>query len=209
MTRKSGAHYQRMFRERLRAQGLIKKDVWILPEHASTLRQVEKVLRLPDTQPSDIERITMAEETLWNTQSLYEELNNVELFKSDAATLEIIEGTDQCLHIVMHEYADIPIFLSVSGEQILAEVILWSTEEINDVTAFNEEVLRTHKLLPLSSISLDRWPDGKDYYCLFGALSASSIIPSIVFEIETLADNVIKASEAYERFLVKQEGASA
>ena len=36
---------------------------------------------------------------------------------------------------------------------------------------------------------------------MFGALSASSILPNVVLEIETLADNVIKATEAYEDFL--------
>ena len=36
---------------------------------------------------------------------------------------------------------------------------------------------------------------------MFGALSASSVLSNVVQEIEMLADNVIKATEAYEGFL--------
>lgn len=36
---------------------------------------------------------------------------------------------------------------------------------------------------------------------MFGALSATSVLPNIVFEIETLASNVIQATEAYSNFL--------
>jgi uncharacterized protein YjfI (DUF2170 family) len=32
---------------------------------------------------------------------------------------------------------------------------------------------------------------------MFGSLSAGSILESIIFEIETLADNAIQAAEAY------------
>lgn len=43
--------------------------------------------------------------------------------------------------------------------------------------------------------------DGRDCYTMFGALSSSSTLSDVVFEIELLADNVIKATEAYEGFL--------
>ena len=36
---------------------------------------------------------------------------------------------------------------------------------------------------------------------MFGALSSSSSLADVVFEIELLADNVIKATEAYEGHL--------
>ncbi len=65
----------------------------------------------------------------------------------------------------------------------------------------NEEVLRTHKLFPLSSIGLEKLADGREGYTMFGALSASSGLADILLEIELLADNVIKATEAYEGFI--------
>jgi hypothetical protein len=36
---------------------------------------------------------------------------------------------------------------------------------------------------------------------MFGALSATSILENVIFEIETLADNVIKATEAYGDYI--------
>ncbi|MGP1665823.1 MAG: hypothetical protein ACTS5I_07930, partial [Rhodanobacter sp.] len=39
--------YVRHFRERMRQQGLVKKDVWIRPEHAQELAVIEKALRDP------------------------------------------------------------------------------------------------------------------------------------------------------------------
>ena len=72
---------------------------------------------------------------------------------------------------------------------------------MRDSAAFNEQVLRTHKLFPLSSIGLETLPDGQPCYTMFGALSSASTLTDVVFEIELLADNVIKATEAYEGFL--------
>ena len=72
---------------------------------------------------------------------------------------------------------------------------------MRDSAAFNEEVLRTHKLFPLSCIGLETLPDGQPCYTMFGALSSASTLSDVVFEIELLADNVIKATEAYEGFL--------
>jgi len=69
------------------------------------------------------------------------------------------------------------------------------------VTGFNDAVLRTHKYFPLSTISLDKLGDDGDYYHMFGALSSSSILHNVVFEIEVLANNVIQATEAYSEFL--------
>ena len=47
MEAKTSAHYQRLHRQRLREQGLVKKEVWILPEHSAALHQLEKQMRLP------------------------------------------------------------------------------------------------------------------------------------------------------------------
>jgi hypothetical protein len=44
MQKKSSAHYQREYRNRLREQGLVKKEVWILPENARRLAMFEWVI---------------------------------------------------------------------------------------------------------------------------------------------------------------------
>ena len=45
--RRSSAFYQRRHRERLREQGLLKKELWVLPEYADDLAAIERQMRLP------------------------------------------------------------------------------------------------------------------------------------------------------------------
>lgn len=200
MKAKSSAHYQREFRKRLREQGLVKKEVWIRPENAKLLSQLEKQLRLPGYNSTGANVMSDAIKT-WNTTRLYEALQSTELFTSGQASIELIDGIEASLHIVMHEFGDLPVFLTVSGEQIIVESVLWSVDEVTDQARFNETVLRTHKYFPLSTISLDSVGRDSDYYHMFGSLSSASILPNVVFEIEVLASNVIQATEAYSEFL--------
>ncbi len=207
MNTKSSAHYQREYRKRLREQGLIKKEVWIRPENTRLLSAIEKQLRNLNVQSvaeltqKTGESVMTDNPKSWTTVRLYSALVGSELCVGGAATIEIIEGVDPAIHITMHDYGDLPVFLTVSGEQIIVESVLWSTTEINDIAAFNETVLRTHKYFPLSTISLDKMSDGTDYYHMFGALSSTSFLQNVVFEIEVLANNVIQATSAYSGFL--------
>jgi uncharacterized protein YjfI (DUF2170 family) len=201
MKAKSSAYYQREYRRRLREQGLVKKEVWVLPEHAKQLALLEKRLRLPGGMVESAGEMMMTETTQrWTTSSLLEALQGTELLSQGRASVEVIEGVDPALHLVMHEYGDLPVFMTVSGDQIIVESVLWPATDVVDMRAFNDAVLRTHKYLPLSTISLDTI-DGEDYYHMFGALSATSILANVVFELEVLASNVIQATEAYDEFL--------
>jgi len=202
METKSSAHYQRLYRQRLREQGLVKKEVWILPEHARMLLNVEKQLRQPAgmTKPLTQESSMTTAVAIWSTSKLFDALSSVELFKNGGASIELVQGTDPSLHLVMHEFGDLPIFMSVVGEQIIVESILWPVEIVKDTVAFNGEVLRTHKLFPLSTIGIERLANN-DFYIMFGALSSESSLSNVMFEIEMLADNVIKATEAFELHL--------
>lgn len=205
MKAKSSAHYQREYRKRLREQGLVKKEVWILPENAKRLAQYEKILR----EKQEESELTLSKGggvmttaiTRWTTSSLYEALAEEPLFAGEQASIELIDGVEPALHLIMHEFGDLPLFLTVAGDQIIVEAVLWSVDEVLDVVGFNDAVLRTHKYFPLSTISLDTLANERDYYQMFGALSASSVLPNIVFEIEVLASNVIQATEAYGNFL--------
>lgn len=202
MEKKSSAYYQRLYRQRLREQGLVKKEVWILPEHASALMAVERKLRQPMAQLDAMEKeIDMSMQQVWSATALHKALVGTELFQGTRASVELIDGSEASLHVTMHEYGDLPLFIAVFGEQIIVEALLWPVSDVRDLTKFNEEVLRTHKLFPLSSIGLERLADGTDCYTMFGALSSGSALSDVVFEIELLADNVIKATEAYENHL--------
>lgn len=213
MNKKSSAHYQREFRRRLREQGLVKKEVWIQPEHAKRLAAVEKQLRkqsvstwinVGDDMVNDMSEST----NLWTTQTLFEALKKEVPFVDGSATVELIEGVEPSLYLEMKEFGDLPVFLTVAGEQIIAESLLWSSSQVVDTAGFNDAVLRTHKYFPLSTISLDAASDGTDYYHMFGALSSSSLLSNVIFEIEVLATNVIQATEAYREFLAPEVGQS-
>lgn len=217
MKAKSSAHYQREYRKRLREQGLVKKEVWIRPEHAKLLLAYEKKLRVRDLDSSvrneiqvGVSRMTSGSEVnveaggemkAWTTTSLLEALRGESLFESGQAKLELIDGVEPALLVEMNEYGDLPIFLTVSGEQIIVEAVLWSLDEVQEVAAFNDAILRTHKYFPLSTISLDKVGEEGDYYQMFGALSSTSLLSNVVFEIEVLASNVIQATEAYGEYL--------
>jgi uncharacterized protein YjfI (DUF2170 family) len=207
MQKKSSAHYQREYRNRLREQGLVKKEVWILPENARRLALLEMELRVSAKQRVSDALSTKGEDRMsdivnrWTTQSLHDALAKADLFISGRAELELIDGIAPVVHVVMNEYGDLPLFLTVSGEQILVEGMLWSASDVKDVAIFNETVLRTHKYFPLSNISLDRI-DGDDCYQMYGALSSASSVQDVIFEIEILASNVIQATQAYSEFLI-------
>lgn len=209
MTQKTSAHYQREFRRRLREQGLVKKEVWIRPENARLLTQAEKTLR----EPNLVETIKEGEfvmtnlheiSELWTSQSLKTALEQEPLFSTNQATIELIDGIDASLFIEMKAFGDLPVFLTVVGEQIIVESVLWPVDAVSDVAGFNDAVLRTHKYFPLSTISLDTMANGESVYHMFGALSASSIMSNVLLEIDMLANNVIQATQAYAEFLIEQ-----
>lgn len=207
MKTSKSAHYQRQYRQRLRDKGLVKKEVWILPSRATDLYFIEQQLRYPATEaaaPSGGEGGLMEiknNHQVWTTTELYEALKASDLCAEGRASVEVINSAEPCLHIIMSEYGDLPLFLTVSRRHMLVEAVLWPLSGVKDPGVFNREVLRTHKFFPLSTIGLDVAANGEEYYIMFGSLSASSILANVVFEIESLADNVIRATEAYEDFL--------
>ena len=118
MIKKTSAHYQREFRRRLREQGLVKKEIWIQPEHALKLNTIEHTLREADsTVDAQLINAMTKSSTLWTTITLFDELQQAVIFSSHQASIELMDGIDPVLQIVMHEYGDLPIFLSVYGEQ--------------------------------------------------------------------------------------------
>ncbi|RMX05675.1 DUF2170 family protein [Corticibacter populi] len=198
MERKSSAHYQRLHRQRLREKGLIKKELWVLPEYTADLLAVEKLMRQPRGAQPFIKEGIMSTTTPWTIDTLHEALGSSPLGQSETVTLELLDGAEASLLITMDDYGELPLFLAVAGGQIVVEAYLWPVGQIRDRDAFNEQVLRTQKLFPLSTIGIESFANGEAAYIVFGALSASSSLANVIYEIETLADNVIKITEAFE-----------
>ena len=91
-------------------------------------------------------------------------------------------------------------WLAISGEQILVESLLFSTDEVIDKAALNEEILKTHMIFPLTTVGISH-VGGQEYYTAFGALSSQSKAESIVIEITTLFQNVASFLDAYQEHL--------
>ena len=196
----NSSYYQTRYRARLRAKGYVKREIWIPPEYTKILKDCEAALRvgvLPVVSKSALES-EMSNDGNWTTETLHRALAQSEAAGEDAIKVELVAGIDPGILITMAEFGDLPLLMSVSGSQILVETLLWPVDEVKDTAAFNELILKTHKLLPLSTFGIRLGPDGKDYYEMFGSLSAGSILESVLFEIETLADNAMQAAEAYQ-----------
>ena len=140
----------------------------------------------------------MNENGNWTTESLHQALAQSGPAGDGEIEVELVEGADPGILITMAEFGDLPLLMSVSGGQILVDTLLWPVEDVDNAAAFNAMLLKTHKLLPLSTFGIRPGPDGRDYYEMFGSLSSGSILESILFEIETLADNALQAAEAYQ-----------
>ncbi|MBU2862725.1 YjfI family protein [Reinekea forsetii] len=203
MTTKTSAHYQREYRRRLREQGLIKKEVWVLPEHTAQLLAIEKQLRVTSDAPMNITEVTMNQhQPVWTAQSLFQALLTSDQVKNASIEIELVDGVEPVLLLVMKEFGDLPLYLSVCGEQIIVECLLWPVSRVLNPAAFNSVVLKTHKYYPLSTICLEATEGFGDCYFMFGALSSVSVLNSVLIEIETLASNVIQATEAYSEYLI-------
>ncbi|KLV09811.1 MULTISPECIES: DUF2170 family protein [Photobacterium] len=109
-----------------------------------------------------------------------------------------VEANEQTL--IIRNEDNIEAFLAIAGEQILVEVLLFAQHQVKDVAALNEEILRTHKLFPLSTIGINEI-DHTSYYVAFGSLSSQSKAESVVIEVATLFRNVEAFIELYQDHL--------
>lgn len=197
---KASTLHVRNFRERMRSQGLVKKDVWIRPERAQELAAIEKAMRDPD-RPLDLPALPALESGAgWAIDTIRHAIGQTSAVREGRISLDLIEGAEPSLHLQMHEFGDLSVFVAVGGEQIIVEAFLWPVAQVLDPVAFNAHVLRTHKLLPLSMIALQD-VGGVAGYTMLGELDTRSSLANLMFEIETLADNVLNATDAYAAYL--------
>ena len=200
MAAKTSSYYQTRYRERLRQQGFVKREVWIPPDATKVIKDCEMALRGGVTPiiPRVERKTTMSQQDTWTTLSLLAALKDATPVQEGEIDVELIEGADPSLLVTMKEFGDLPLYVSISGSQIIVDTLLWPVAAVKDTAAFNMMLLRTHKLFPLSTFGITQGPDGQEYYEVFGSLSAASIFDSVLFEIETLADTAIQAVEAYQ-----------
>lgn len=109
-----------------------------------------------------------------------------------------IKGEHEVLQVLVSEWEDMPIYMTVTDTQILCITYLCRKEEIREdqVSSLNELLLELNVSVPLSSFSIV-----DDYYVIFGALATSSSNEDICKELVTLAPNAYDALEAIETYL--------
>jgi hypothetical protein len=200
MASKKSSYYQSRYRARLRERGFVKREIWIPREFVQVLNDCQAALRkgIVPFIPKTVRGRTMSPDENWTTETLCAALTQSEPASSGDFVVELVEGADPGILVTMAEFGDLPLLMSVSGGQILVDTLLWPVDDVADTAEFNAMILKTHKLLALSTFGIRIGPDGKDYYELFGALSAGSILESVILEIETLADNAMRVAEAYQ-----------
>lgn len=194
---KTSAYYVRNMRNRLQEAGLVKREFWVLPENVHALRGIEKALRQPFLGDRIKLEHFMSETGNWTISSLHKALAELDVVSSGEIVLSVPQGAEQSITLTMRDYGDLQLFIAVSGEQILVDTTLVKVSQIKDTAAFNNLVLRSRDLFPLSSVGLEVIGDD-EVYCMFGALSAASPLTVVVHEVLTLAENVIHAVEAFE-----------
>ena len=211
----------RAWRQARREAGLVKLELWV-PEAArddvkaavraiitdSTRgphlagRNLAGAPRRPTSDPitsGDDHHMDAVIETPWTVPAIKTALDASALLREGEMTLRVLEGADAVLLATMHEYGDLPVYLSVGGAQIVCSVLLWPVAEQADRHAFNEFLLKAQRVVPLSNFAITN-VGGEDVYELMGELSCKTTLQTILIELRTLAENAIDATELRETF---------
>ena len=127
----------------------------------------------------------------WTIGALSEALGRGDLGQEIA--VERIEGAEPVLIARMRMHGDLPIYLSLAGEQIVVSTLLWPVDEQQDAASFNAFLLKAQKMVPLSNFAITE-VEGREFYELIGELSAESSLSMILLELRVLAENAISAA---------------
>ena len=109
----------------------------------------------------------------------------------------LITGEQDVLQVTVEGTQELPIFVTVTQEQMLCISYLFDKDELKDgvTDELNATLLQLNVPMPLSSFAII---DNK--YSIFGSLSVNSSFEDIAHELVTLADNAIDALETLEEY---------
>ena len=109
-----------------------------------------------------------------------------------------IDGEIDVLQVEVVGREEIPIFISISDNQILCIAYLWGEDEVKPELKTNmmEAMLEMNIPMPLSSFAKI-----EDKYVAFGALSVNSTLSDIELEIATLSDNSLEVIAEMDSYL--------
>ena len=109
-----------------------------------------------------------------------------------------INGEIDVLQVEIVGREEIPIFVSISDNQILCIAYLWGENEVKQDKRMNmmEAMLEMNIPMPLSSFA-----KVEDKYVVFGALSINSSLEDIELEVVTLSDNSLEVINEMSTYL--------
>ncbi len=109
-----------------------------------------------------------------------------------------INGDIDVLQVEIVGREEIPIFISISDNQILCIAYLWGEDEVKSELKANmmEAMLEMNIPMPLSAFA-----KVEDKYVVFGALSVNSSLDDIELEIVTLSDNSLEVISEMDSYL--------
>lgn len=110
-----------------------------------------------------------------------------------------ITGDVDVLQITVEGREELPIFVSVTDDQILCITYLWGSDELKQdkVDDMHTAMLEMSIPMPLSSFSKIG-----DKYVIFGALSIGSTFDDIEHELAVLSNNAIEIIDDMSDYLV-------
>lgn len=133
----------------------------------------------------------------WTLKSLYLALGASEAHGAGDLSARLLDGhgdhQSPVLLVTMKSHGDLEIYVDVSASQITASALLWPCDDQPERNAFNEFLLRTQKVMPLSNFGIVAI-GGRDFYELCGELATTSSIDNVLIELHTLAENAIAAA---------------
>jgi uncharacterized protein YjfI (DUF2170 family) len=199
----SPAERTRQWRDERRRLGLVKLELWVPPAARASVQAAARAIIVASSRgpalasnpelPQGRFQMDHVIDTDWSVRGLADALAETKLLREGELTARIVEGADPVLHIVMHEFGDLPVFLSIGAEQIVVSALLWPVDEQERQAEFNVFLLKAQKLVPLSNFGITT-VDGRDWYELFGELSCKTTLQTVIIEVRMLAENAIKAA---------------
>ena len=109
-----------------------------------------------------------------------------------------ISGEVEVLQVNIVGREEIPVFVSVTENQVLCISYLWGEDEVNQERRLEmlETMLELNIPMPLSSFAkID------DKYVVYGALSVQSNMQEIEQELSVLSDNCLEVIDEMSNFL--------
>ena len=124
--------------------------------------------------------------------------SDIKSYEGQTFECQLLPGEIEVLQVVAEGREEIPIFLSVTDDQILCIAHIFHDEEImpEKRAELLETMVEMNIPMPLSSFS-----KVGDRFVVFGALSVSSSFDDILHEVVVLGENALEAIEALSEFL--------